>query len=272
MTTETATDTPTATVSADPAPAAPAPVLLEPGEYSQFMLRTPGEIRLVLRGLFDKVAQVTVFFNEGKDMLLTTLAKVGDDHLILDFGPSSEMNRKALEAPKHFCVASLDKVRVQFILREFVAADYEGRPSFRCALPDEVLRLQRREYYRLVTPIMRPLKCFMPIPFAEGEIYLHDASVFDISGGGVGLSAPPPNIPFDVDMSFDGCRIELPEVGSVSGTLQVRSLFAITLRSGAQVQRAGCEFVKLPGPMQTLIQRYIIKVERERKARENGML
>jgi hypothetical protein len=72
-------------------------------------------------------------------------------------------------------------------------------------------------------------------------------------------------------MEFPNCRIELPEVGFVTATVKIRSVFEITLRSGARIKRAGCEFVKLPGPMSTLVQRYIIKVERERKARESGM-
>ena len=252
------------------APVSPPPAVLEGGEYSQYMLRTPAEIQLVLRGLFEHVSQITVFFNEGQDMLLTTLAHVATDHLILDYGPSAEMNRKALEAEKHFCVTALEKVRIQFILRGFSKIEHEGRPAFRCDLPDELLRLQRREYYRLTTPIVRPLKCTIPIPRADG-VYLHEASVFDISGGGLGLSAPPEGIPFEAGMDFPGCQIELPEIGFVKGTLRVRSIFEVTLRSGARLQRAGCEFVNLPGPMMTLIQRYIIKVERERKARESGM-
>jgi c-di-GMP-binding flagellar brake protein YcgR len=247
------------------------PVTLEPGEYDQFMLRTPAEIQLVMRGLYDHVSQITVFFNEGKDMLLTTLAHVAEDHLVLDYGPSSEMNRKALEAERHFCVTSLEKVRVQFILRGFSKVEYEGRPAFRCALPGEVLRLQRREYYRLLTPIIHPLKCLMPIPLPDGSLHMHEGSVFDISGGGMGLSAPPETIPFADGMELPNCRIELPEVGVVTGTVKIRSVFDVTLRSGAHTRRAGCEFVKLPGPMMTLIQRYIIKVERERKARESGM-
>lgn len=253
-------------------PASPqTPALLEPSEYSQFMLRMPAEIRVVLQGLHDKVSQITVFFNEGQDMLLTTLAAVADDHLVLDFGPGDAANRKALDAAKHFCVASLEKVRVQFILRHFTQVEFAGRPSFRCALPDEVLRLQRREYYRLVTPIIHPIRCLMPIPLANGETYRHEAHVFDISGGGIGVAAPPQGIPFAPGMSLSGCQIELPEIGSVTGALTVRSLLEISLRSGAHVQRAGCEFIHLPGPMMTLIQRYIIKVERERKARESGM-
>ncbi len=248
-----------------------APVVLELGEYSQFMLRTPAEILVVLRGLYDHVSQMTVFFNEGRDMLLTTMAAVTEDHLVLDYGPSSEMNRKALDAQKHFCVTMLDKVRVQFILRAFSKVELDGRPAFLCALPDKVLRLQRREFYRLVTPIIHPLKCTMPIPLPDGNIHAHEASVFDISGGGMGASAPPDNIPFSAEMEFPNCRIELPEVGFVIATVRIRSTFEVILRSGARVRRAGCEFVKLPGPMGTLIQRYIIKVERERKAREIGM-
>lgn len=248
-----------------------APAVLEPGEFTQFMLRTPTEIQVVLRGLYDHVSQITIFFNEGKDMLLTTLAAVETDHLILDFGPSGELNRKALEVEKHFCVTTLEKVRVQFILRGFTRVEKDGRPSFRCALPDEVLRLQRREYYRLVTPIVRPLKCTMPIALADGTPHMHEANVYDISGGGMGISAPDEGIPFETGMSFANCRIELPEVGIVTATVKICSVFDVVLRSGARIRRAGCEFVKLPGPMGTLIQRYIIKVERERKARESGM-
>lgn len=247
------------------------PALLDQSEYDQFMLRTRNEVLLVMRGLFEQVAQITIFFNEGRDMLITSLAAVADDHLILDYSPSAEMNRKALEVDKHFCVTTLDKVRIQFILREFETVQYQGRPAFRCQLPDEVLRLQRREYYRLVTPVARPLKCLLPIPLPDGKMYLYEANVFDISGGGLGLAAPPANIPFAIDMQFDNCRIDLPEVGIVTGSLKVKNIYEITLRSGARIRRAGCEFVNLPGTMLTLIQRYIIKVERERKARESGL-
>lgn len=243
----------------------------EPGEYSQFMLRNPVEINGVLRSLYDHVSQITVFFNEGNDMLLTTLALVAADHLIFDYGPNEEMNSKALLAEKHFCITSLEKVRVQFILRGLSQTEFGGRPAFRCALPDEVLRLQRREYFRLMTPVMHPLKCTVPIPLPDGSVKLHEANVFDISGGGLGIAAPPEGDPFASGMQFPNCRIELPEVGFVTCTLQVRSIFDVSLRSGARVRHAGCEFVNIPGPMVTQVHRYIIKVERERKARQTGM-
>jgi len=253
-----------------PPPAQTLPIL-EAGEYDKYMLRTHAEVLMVLRGLRDHNAQITVFFNEGQDMLLTMLIAIGPDHLIFDVGPDAELNRKAIAAGRHYCVALLDKVRIQFLLGDFAPVTHEGRPAFLGAFPKELLRLQRREFYRLTTPIARPLKCRMALPQAGGNEQAYEAIVFDISGGGIGIAAPPEGMQFASGQQIPNCRIELPEVGIVMCTLKVCSVFEITLKNGGRVRHAGCEFVKLPGPMATLIQRYIIKVERERKARESGL-
>jgi flagellar brake protein len=42
----------------------------------------------------------------------------------------------------------------------------------------------------------------------------------------------------------------------------VRNMFRVTERSGPQL-RAGCQFVGLPGAADALIQRYILRMERE---------
>ena len=185
-------------------------------------------------------------------------------------GHLASMNSKALEARKLFCVTQLDKVKIQFILRGLERIETKGGPAFRAALPDSVLRLQRREYYRLATPIVRPLKCVMAFPPENGEPRMLEAHIGDISGGGLGVVSIPLDIPIETGQQL-GCRIDLPEVGVVTGTVAVRSVFESVARNGVRSQRAGCEFLKLPGLMLTLIQRYIIKVERERKARDSGM-
>lgn len=245
--------------------------MLEPSDYNEFLLRAKSEIVFVLRSLVEHVSQVTVFFNEGKDMLLTTVVAVEEDALVLDYGASSEINRKVVEAQKLFCVTSLEKVKIQFILRGIKRIDYEGRPAFRAPLPEDVLRLQRREYYRLTMPVTRPLRCRIPITKPDGSTETLEADVVDISGGGVAMIAPPVGMVLESGMEFPNCHIDLPEIGTAAVTLQVRSVFEVTLRSGARLTRSGCQFVKIPGPTATLIQRYIIKVERERKARESGM-
>lgn len=257
-----------ATHTAPPAQSLPLP---ESGEYDKYMLRTRPEILVVLRGLRDRHAPITVFFNEGRDMLLTMLVAVAEDRLVFDVGADAALNRRAATAGRHYCVALLDKVRIQFLLGEFMSVTHEGRPAFLSAFPKELLRLQRREFYRLTIPIARPLKCRMPLPLAGGGERVYEAPILDISCGGIGMAAPPDAVPFATGQVIPDCRIELPEVGIIACSLRVLSLFDITLRSNARIRRAGCEFINLPGPMATLVQRYIIKVERERKARESGL-
>jgi c-di-GMP-binding flagellar brake protein YcgR len=257
-------------------PAAKAPPLLEPGDYAQYILHAKTEITFVLKSLLERVSQITIFFNEGKELLLTTLVAIESERILFDFGASMETNRKALTAQKLFCVASLDKVRVQFLLRGLKQITYKGRPAFAAEYPSDLLRLQRREFFRLTMPITRPLRCQMPMADVEagdeaGRDVVLDINVVDISGGGVAIALPD-GVDFEKGKEFPNCKIELPEVGNITATLKICNQFEITLRSGGRVRRAGCQFVNLPGPMLTLVQRYIIKVERERKARESGMM
>lgn len=245
--------------------------VLPTDEFSQYLLYTKSEILTILRGLVEHVSQVTMLFNAGRNMVLTSLVSCGDDGLVLEFGASAEMNRKALKAEKLFCVSQLDKVKIQFILAGVDLVEDDGRPAFHASLPDSVLRLQRREYYRLVTPVAQPLKCKVHVPDVDGSSFLIEVRIADISGGGVCLTGLPLYLPLAADMEFHGCSIELPEVGSIDATLRLHNVTEIAGRSGARAKRAGCEFVNLPGPMARLIQRYIMKIERERKARESGM-
>jgi flagellar brake protein len=246
--------------------------LLEPTEYKQYLLRTKNEILFILRGLLASIDHVTIYFNEGHDFLLSAIIQVDEDGLTLDYGGNTEANSRALAAEKLYCVTTHDKIRVQFVLRGLRQIDYQGRPAFRAALPESVLRLQRREYFRLTTPIAHPIRCQIPV-MKEGGLSTTTmaANVVDISGGGLAMMVPPVGLIFSSGDVFENCRIELPDVGIVITSLEVRNVFDVTLRTGTQVARAGCQFANLPGPMLTLIQRYIIKVERERKARESGM-
>jgi c-di-GMP-binding flagellar brake protein YcgR len=255
---------------ADP-PAQNVEQLFDVADQSEYLLRTKNEILFVLRGLLAATDRITVYFNEGKDYLLTAIIALEDDQVTLDYGSNATMNERALGAERLFCIASHEKVRIQFVLTNLRKVDFEGHPAFLAALPDTLLRLQRRQYYRLTTPIANPLRCLMPLTLPDGRQSAASVNVLDISGGGLSIITPPPGVPFGAGMKFPNCRIELPEVGILTATLEVRNVFEVTKRRGDQVTRAGCQFVNLPGPMLTLVQRYIIKVERERKARETGL-
>lgn len=245
--------------------------LMQADYYSKYLLHSQAEIGHILRTLKQKGSLITVYFNQGNDFFLTTVLAADDNHLVIDVGADAATNRKALDSDKLIFITTLDKVKVQFSAEGLEETRHETQPAFRCAIPDSLLRLQRREYYRLTTPVATPIKCLIPVSVEGKGKRAVETTVVDISGGGVAVVVPPEGVPFSPDMRFDDCRIELPGTGVVVASLEVRNLFDVTLRNGTRVRRAGCQFHSLSGTMATMIQRYILRVERERKARESGL-
>ena len=95
-----------------------------------------------------------------------------------------------------------------------------------------------------------------------------EATVLDISSGGLAILLPPNEPALEPDTVLADCRLMLPETGPIVTSLRVRNLFRITNRDGSTMLRAGCEFTDLSSSMASTIQRYILKAERERNARE----
>ena len=256
--------------SADDAspPVEPAEVLHH-DQYSEYLLHSPREILAVLGQVGSQGDLVTVYFNSGKDFLLTTLLEVNEKEILLDRGSNEEMNRRALEAGKIFCITRHDKVKLQFILTGLRETQHQNRQVFVATIPETLLRLQRREYFRLNAPIARPLICHVPVVMTDGSVEVYDHHVIDISLGGLSLHMN--DVPFEAAQEWHDCTIDLPQIGVLVATLRIVNFYEITLRNGQRSQRAGCQFVDLPTTSQNLIQRYIVRMERERKARESGL-
>jgi c-di-GMP-binding flagellar brake protein YcgR len=208
---------------------------------------------------------VTAHYGESNEFLLTTVIDVAanNKNLLLDLGREETVIANALACDRLVCVTQIDKVKVQFPLEHLERTVHEGFPALRAPLPSMLLRLQRREYYRLSAPAADTLNCQIPL----GDNRRVTARVIDISGGGIAVIAPSDDTLLRPDMSFRNCQLILPEFGPITATVNVRSLFRITQRSGQNMLRAGCQFVDLSAPMAHAIQRYILRTEQDRANR-----
>jgi len=259
---------------ADTEPPPPRFELDQPNDYSQYLLYSKSEILAVFRSLIQKGSLITVHFDQGRAFLLTSMLTLTADNtqFILDIGSNDEMNRKALLAKILIFTTVLDKVKIQFKLNILSATQYDGRSAFLGSIPETLLRLQRREYFRLATPIANRINLIATTRPSDGVPLTIEVPLLDISGGGVGLMATPELTPFfNKGDTLDDCKIILADEGLLVATLYVRNMFDVTTRSGAQYVRVGCEFVDLPSPRLSMVQRYITRIERERKARLSGL-
>jgi c-di-GMP-binding flagellar brake protein YcgR len=92
--------------------------------------------------------------------------------------------------------------------------------------------------------------------------------IVDIGCGGIALLGPADERKLETGITFANCRIDLPETGLVATTLEIRNIAELTTTSGLKQRRLGCSFTNLPGPMVTMIQRYVNMAERNRLSRE----
>lgn len=241
--------------------------------YGKYMLHSRGEILFVLRSMEKKNAMTTVYFDHGNAFFLTTVVHIDDaaGTIMLDYGSDEETNRKALATDRLICTATLDRVKVQFSLANLTLTQFQGRPAFSAALPFAMLRLQRREYFRLETPQATPIICRAQATREDGSEFALNLPLLDISGGGIGLMTPLDAEHYcKMGTLFSNCRIDIPEEGVLQVNLVVRSAFRVKARNGHEYLRIGCEFLNLPGNRMNMIQRYITRVERDRKTKLAG--
>lgn len=245
--------------------------LLQADDYSRYLLRGRTDILFNLRGLIQKRAMLSAFIDASADSFLTAIIALSADenHLVLDAASDETINRRVEAAEQLICVTQLDRIKVQFAARAIQRIQHEGHDAFRVRVPEVMLRLQRREYFRLTAPSSHSLTCLIPMTIGgEHREISVEASVLDISGGGLSITVPSEGMVVEPDMEFGNCRLMLPETGAIVTSLRVRNLFRITNRDGSITLRAGCEFTHLSSSMASTIQRYILKIERERNARE----
>ena len=237
-------------------------------DLARFVVRGPKEIRFLMRQLSERTSLVSAYPADAGHFALLSILDVPEspEQLVLDVSQDEAQNAALIRAQRIICVSQIDRVRIQFELQGVQAGRYLDKPAFISAMPTAVLRLQRREYYRLQTPVTDPVRCVIPLG-EDGKSQPLDARVLDISGGGIAVCVPDAGMGFHIDREFTSCQLFLQDAQALLIKLRVRNLFKVTQPSGNEILRAGCEFVALTPAQENHIQRYILRIERDRAAR-----
>jgi len=226
-------------------------------------ISSPNEIKYVMHYIAEKGNRVALYYDNGNDFILTTILAVNDSGLWLEQSPNASDNRRIAASNRLIFVSSHLQIKVQFTAGQASNVEYRGLPAFYLPLPDSLYRLQRREYFRLMTPVIKPLRCVIDKEAVPDKKPL-EFIIMDISCGGVGLTCMESDTELTPGLSYPDCQIELPELGTIRGTIEVKNLVSLTSKSGSEYRRAGCEFKNLDGASANLLQRYVTNMQRAR--------
>lgn len=236
--------------------------LLSDGESNEFRIHSKKEIQSILRGIARTGTLAALYYDDGNDFILTTLLGVDEQNVWLDISTRETDNRRILPSHKIIFVSSHLHVKVQFIAHHIDTTLFQNKEAFCLPIPNSLLHLQRRDYFRLIVPVKNPLTCVIPTK-PGASAHMNCPTIMDISGGGVALECQEHDTEFRPGKVYSACNINLPNIGTLTTSILVKNIFIITMHNGEIKKRAGCEFIHLNGTMAILLQRYLTHLQSE---------
>lgn len=220
------------------------------------------EILFQIRQLIRQKQRVSVVFDEGRQSFLTVLIDISADDttLFFDVSGSEESNLAFLRAGRCQFIADVDGIRLQFPGEGQKTAQWSGEQVLAVAIPNSLLRLQRREFFRLRLPTSKPYLCRFRLGSPE-EMAL---PIYDISVGGIGIMVTE-KPRFETMEQIERCSLDLRESGLLRVALEIRYIVTIEGRLNRPVWHMGCKFLKLAPASETAIQRFMARIEIERR-------
>lgn len=247
-----------------------------PSELSPYWLESSFEIRQVLKTLAKKTEKISMSMVEGLSFVTVVLDVSDRGEVVLDANADAKINAMACLRQGVSIHGVLDRVDIDFKLSEGRVVEYDGAPALSFQAPSRLHKLQRREYFRVPTPMVKPLMCSLHVAVeanrggggeGEGEAQAkeYQAQILDISIGGVCLQQPV-GLLLRAGQVLKGCGMLIPDSGMLRFDLGVRHVFDVENRLGKLSRRAGCEFVSLSAVGQQAVQKFMSKLERDRRS------
>lgn len=240
-------------------------------EYlNSYTITSQREVVALLRAIEEKKQLIRMLIHGGTEAIVTSILAIDSAAIIMDSARDSGMNQRIIDADKVSFETTLDKIRILFSATQVTSCIKDDRPALRIAVPASLIRLQRREFYRINTPISSPVRCIIPLQ----NNTVKDAvtvALQDISCGGIAISDDGVALDDTIGTVYKDCRIPLPGVGTITTSLVVANSQQQTLLNDKKRRRIGCAFIELPNAMLNMVQRYIGKLERELNAKLHGL-
>lgn len=229
-------------------------------DYAQ---RHPLQIAVCLRGLAARQDFIAVEFDGHQ--IVTQVIDVDSRNARFVFDPGSvDADNRALPGAMELRFHGTPSgIRTEFTTSAAKPVTFDGRPAFEASFPAVLYYVQRRQTFRVETPVLDPYTATGS--HADGNTF--NLQVKDLSLGGVALRT--------TDSRFDdverGCvlrdvTLKLGSFGTLRLDLEIVAPRKSMTPAGEWCTVLGCRFVDLPGAAERTLQRVVTQLEMKRLA------
>ena len=223
------------------------------------------EVITLLRGIQETNQLIRMVFNNGSEAIVTTILEIdeAENRIVVDTAPDPEQSDRIVSSDNISFETALERIRILFFTSRVTNCIFDGKPALRMALPSSMIRVQRREFYRVRTP-RTPVR--IPIMTENGMTEI-TTYMRDISAGGISILDEEMALNISVGGVFEDCRITLADKSVIIADLEVRNSYEIQLGNGKPARVLGVQFYAVQNQTKMQLQRYITRIEREQNAK-----
>jgi len=232
-------------------------------DISSFTIQNPKQVVNHLSLLLKSKCLLSARFGENNESYITTLLGIDEasNSIILDYGPKEDLNQRVLHAGKITFDTEYNGIKVSFTGAGLKKVAYKKEPAFTMAIPTSLYWMQRREYYRVKSPLSKPSYCQLNI---EGKkpvnLKLYDISLTGFAMLNVSKEVSDLLIPGEI---VEQCKLILSDAGEGIISFEIRAKYIINPSKLQKIQKIGCKFVKISRSVEETIQRYMHQIQRE---------
>ncbi|MFI3184584.1 MAG: flagellar brake protein [Methylococcaceae bacterium] len=232
-------------------------------DLSPFSIQNPKQISRHLSVLLKNKCLLIARFGANNESYITTLLCINEESntVILDYGPQETLNQQLLQAPKIDFGTDFSGIEVSFAADALKKTTYQGEPAFSMPLPKSFFWRERREYYRVKSPLSKSSYCQFVLEGREPvNLKLCDMSLTGFAMLNVSKEISDALIPRS---SFEQGKLIFSEADESFISFEVRYKHIINPDKPQKIQRIGCQFIQISRSTEETIQRHMQQLQRE---------
>jgi len=206
-------------------------------DISSFSIQNPKQIISHLSLLVKNKCLLSARFGANNESYITTLLSVneGNNTVVLDYGPKEDLNQRILNAGKVSFDTDYNGIKVSFAGTELKKITHKGDSAFSMSIPKSLYWMQRREYYRVKSPLSKPSYCQLVVEGREPvNLKLYDISLTGFAMLNVSKEVSDLLIP---GTSFSQCKLILSEAGESLISFEICAKYIINPDKPQKIQK-----------------------------------
>jgi len=243
-------------------------------DISKYLDYNPKRVLSYLKILLKERCLISAAFGVGeKDTFLTAIIEIDEkkQNLTIDCGPKEYLNKRLQSSAVIKFSTKYQGIKVRFEGRKVKKSGDSSQPSFIIPIPNSIYWLQRRQFYRVKSPLSKKSFCIVSFykPETEEEITV-ELPLHDISGSGFSLINESEELSemFSPSSKFENCILKLENEEDQSILFEVKHATPIIpnkIQAGVYI---GCYITNITSRMESTIIRYMQNIDREIKQKQ----